>query len=131
MNSLLWGAVPFLVIGLWLYTAWISSTLPTLLRKRIALLIAHPDDEAMFFAPALLALARPEHGNHISILCLSSGAFDFRFDPVWTLIWEYAKCVSSPGNADGLGNTRKMELVKSGLHLGLRSEEDIVTIEDA
>jgi N-acetylglucosaminylphosphatidylinositol deacetylase len=27
----------------------------------------------MFFAPTLLALTRPENGNHIKILCLSSG----------------------------------------------------------
>lgn len=41
--------------------------------KRILLLIAHPDDEAMFFAPTLLALTRPDRGNHVKILCLSSG----------------------------------------------------------
>jgi hypothetical protein len=35
----------------------------------------------MFFAPTLLALARPEHGNHISILCLSSGVFDSILTP--------------------------------------------------
>ncbi len=36
----------------------------------------------------------------------------------------------SIGNADGLGETRKKELVKSGLMLGVRSEEDIVVIQD-
>ncbi|KAF2113027.1 phosphatidylinositol glycan class L [Lophiotrema nucula] len=106
MNWTIWASVPILLFGLWLYTAQLSNSFPTLQGKRIVLLIAHPDDEAMFFAPTLLALTRPELGNHIKILCLSSG------------------------DADGLGDTRKKELVKSGLHLGLRSEDDILIIED-
>jgi len=56
-----------------MYTSTLSASFPTLQNKRILLLIAHPDDEAMFFAPTLLALARPENANHIKILCLSSG----------------------------------------------------------
>lgn len=61
----------------------------------------------MFFAPTLLALTRPELGNHLKILCLSSG------------------------NEDGLGETRKKELVKSGMMLGLRNEDDVLVIEDS
>lgn len=61
----------------------------------------------MFFAPTLLALTRPELGNHLKILCLSSG------------------------NADGLGETRKKELIKSGMMLGLRNEDDVLVIEDS
>jgi N-acetylglucosaminylphosphatidylinositol deacetylase len=68
-----YGAVPFAIFGLWLYTAYMSSTFPVLQGKRIVLLIAHPDDEAMFFAPTLISLSRPGLGNHITILCLSSG----------------------------------------------------------
>jgi N-acetylglucosaminylphosphatidylinositol deacetylase len=34
------------------------------------------------------------------------------------------------GNADGLGEIRKKELVKSGLQLGLGSKDDIHVIED-
>lgn len=49
------------------------SSFPTLYNKRICLLIAHPDDEAMFFAPTVLALTKPELGNHVKILCLSTG----------------------------------------------------------
>ena len=60
----------------WLYTAQVIRTfLPSLRNKRICLLIAHPDDEAMFFSPTLLALTAPETGNHVKILCLSSGSF--------------------------------------------------------
>ncbi|KAF2806314.1 phosphatidylinositol glycan class L [Mytilinidion resinicola] len=106
MNWVTWASVPILIFGLWIYTAQLSQSFPTLKGKRICLLIAHPDDEAMFFAPTLLALAKPELGNHIKILCLSSG------------------------NADGLGSIRKKELIKSGLQLGLRGEDDILIIDD-
>jgi hypothetical protein len=34
------------------------------------------------------------------------------------------------GDADGLGEIRKKELVKSGLQLGIRSADDILLIED-
>ncbi|KAI9795705.1 MAG: N-acetylglucosaminyl-phosphatidylinositol de-N-acetylase [Piccolia ochrophora] len=95
--------VPPVIGACWLLTLQFQNTFPTLRNKRICLLIAHPDDEAMFFAPTLLALTRPELGNHVKILCLSS---------------------------DGLGETRKEELVKSALMLGLRSEDDVFIIED-
>lgn len=77
MNWLTWAAAPVFVFGLWLYTAQLTKSFPTLQGKRILLLIAHPDDEAMFFAPTLLALTRPELGNHVKILCLSSGTAPF------------------------------------------------------
>ncbi|PVI01433.1 phosphatidylinositol glycan class L [Periconia macrospinosa] len=107
MHWITWASVPILVFGLWLYTSQFCQSFPMLQGKRILLLIAHPDDEAMFFAPTLLALTRPELGNHVKILCLSSG------------------------DADGLGETRKKELVKSGIQLGIRSQEDIHVIEDS
>eukprot|EP01043_Picozoa_sp_COSAG02_P095334 COSAG02_NODE_31709_length_528_cov_10.728868_1_plen_48_part_10 len=46
---------------------------------------AHPDDESMFFGPALLCR---HGGQQVKLLCLSTG------------------------NADGLGETRKQELVR-------------------
>ncbi|KAI1134887.1 LmbE-like protein [Hypoxylon sp. FL0543] len=100
------GVLVVLLPLLYIYTASVAQMrLPTLRNKRICLLIAHPDDEAMFFAPTVLTLTRPENGNHVKILCLSSG------------------------NADGLGETRKKELVKSGLLLGLRREDDVLVID--
>jgi len=99
-------AIPLVAITAWLYTVNIArSRFPKLRNKRICLLIAHPDDEAMFFAPTLLALTSPDLGNHVKILCLSSG------------------------DADGLGETRKKELVKSGMALGLRKEDDVFVVE--
>ncbi|KAJ6784047.1 hypothetical protein PWT90_00334 [Aphanocladium album] len=103
---LLVAAFAVLVPVLYMYTVGVVQTrFPTLLNKRICLLIAHPDDEAMFFAPTVLALTRPATGNHVKILCLSSG------------------------NAAGLGETRKKELVKSGMTLGLRDEEDVFVVD--
>ncbi|KAK8220072.1 N-acetylglucosaminyl-phosphatidylinositol de-N-acetylase [Zalaria obscura] len=106
MHWATWATLPIFIIVLWLYTAQLAASLPQLRGKRICLLIAHPDDEAMFFAPTVLSLTRPDLGNHVKILCLSSG------------------------NADGLGETRKKELVKSGLLLGLRSEDDVLVLDD-
>jgi len=103
-------AVPVFVTILWTLsstsTSAFTKSFPKLRDKRICLLIAHPDDEAMFFAPTLLALTRPELGNHVKILCLSSG------------------------DADGLGHVRKNELQKSAVRLGLREESDVFVVDD-
>jgi len=63
------------VVGTYSYAAHslLPARAPALRNKRICLLIAHPDDEAMFFAPTLLALTQPGAGNHVKILCLSIG----------------------------------------------------------
>ncbi|KAF2156626.1 phosphatidylinositol glycan class L [Myriangium duriaei CBS 260.36] len=106
MSLLTYSLVPFLLIILWLLSAHLSTSFPTLHGKRIVLLIAHPDDEAMFFSPTVQALTRPDLGNHLKILCLSTG------------------------NADGLGSIRRAELVKSGLLLGLRTEQDVLVLDD-
>lgn len=41
--------------------------------SRALVVIAHPDDEAMFFAPTMLGLARLE--QQVSLLCFSSGNY--------------------------------------------------------
>jgi hypothetical protein len=70
------GVLAVVLPSLYIYTTSVVSTrFPALNNKRICLLIAHPDDEAMFFSPAVMALTRPETGNHVKILCLSSGMF--------------------------------------------------------
>lgn len=40
-------------------------------RGPVGVVIAHPDDESMFFAPTLTALKR--RGQRAAVLCLSSG----------------------------------------------------------
>nr|AGE95113.1 hypothetical protein ECU08_0300 [Encephalitozoon cuniculi] len=62
-----------------------------LLPGRYLLLIAHPDDESMFFAPSLLSL-----GGDIDILCLSNG------------------------NKEGKGKEREKELRKVGCYTGAK-----------
>ncbi|PKS13333.1 hypothetical protein jhhlp_000104 [Lomentospora prolificans] len=100
------GAALIVIPCIYTYTASvIQMRVPRLQNKRICLLIAHPDDEAMFFAPTVLALTKPETGNHVKVLCLSSG------------------------DAAGLGETRKKELVKSALALGVRHEDDVWVVD--
>jgi N-acetylglucosaminylphosphatidylinositol deacetylase len=79
----------------------------------------------MFFAPTLLALTRPENGNHVKILCLSSG--EPAPSPCCAAKTNMRRAT---GDADGLGEVRKKELVKSGLQLGVGSRDDILIIED-
>jgi len=62
--------------------------------KRVLYVIAHPDDEAMFFVPSILANRKV--GHDLFLLCLSSGNFQ------------------------GLGETRKKELEKSCSLLGVK-----------
>lgn len=73
MDSWAIASIPVLFFTLWVYTAFMSNTFPSLVQKRILLLIAHPDDEAMFFAPTVQALSAPSLGNQLKILCLSTG----------------------------------------------------------
>ncbi|KAI4286475.1 MAG: hypothetical protein L6R35_004270 [Caloplaca aegaea] len=99
-------AIPILVSTLWLFTAYLSrSSPPNFTNKRICLLVAHPDDEAMFFSPTLIALTSLDTGNHVKILCLSNG------------------------NADGLGKAREKELMASAEILGLRSSGDVLVLD--
>jgi N-acetylglucosaminylphosphatidylinositol deacetylase len=37
---------------------------------------------------------------------------------------------ATPGDADGLGETRKKELVKSAMLLGLRDEDDVFVVDN-
>lgn len=107
MASWLLVQIPIFLLLAWIFTTYTVRTFPTLTNKRILLLIAHPDDEAMFFAPTLTWLTRPELGNTVMLLCLSSG------------------------DADGLGHVRKAELVDSALMLGVREREHVVVLDDA
>ncbi|KAG2059680.1 LmbE-like protein [Suillus hirtellus] len=65
---------------------------------RVLLLTAHPDDECFFFAPTILALRRSSLSPEIFSLCLSNG------------------------NADGIGEQRKGELVRSLDILGVEKD---------
>ncbi|XP_010940401.4 LOW QUALITY PROTEIN: uncharacterized protein [Elaeis guineensis] len=56
-------------------------------KRNVLLVVAHPDDESMFFAPTILFLTSEGHNPHI--LCMSTG------------------------NAEGVGNVRKEELYRA------------------
>lgn len=95
LNILRWVLVPvFLSILIAQYLP--STILPAALtHTSIALVIAHPDDEAMFFGPVLSQLAAPASANNVSIVCFSAGDYE------------------------GLGATRSRELVASARVFGV------------
>ncbi|KAF9932050.1 hypothetical protein BGZ75_005139 [Mortierella antarctica] len=100
---LLYAFYALLISTLGAYAFFNGRFLKTPMTKTsIVLVIAHPDDEVMFFGPTLAELTRPEHGNTVRVLCMSSG------------------------NHDGLGEVRKRELVASCKSFGIR--ESHVTI---
>lgn len=73
MNAMLLILLPLILsIVLHNYFAMPSGDDP-IRDSNILLLIAHPDDEAMFFSPTLMALTRPRCANKVQILCLSEG----------------------------------------------------------
>lgn len=73
---------------------------------KMFLVIAHPDDEAMFFVPIVAAIFRNTTcRRNIHVVCLSSGDFE------------------------GLGQQRKEELFLSCRHLGIATE-NVCVIDD-
>lgn len=72
-----------------------SSSVRPPSHSRTLFVIAHPDDEAMFFTPTILNMAS---SAELYLVCLSSG------------------------NNDGLGNIREKELYKSCNVLGIPKE---------
>ncbi|WAQ83896.1 hypothetical protein PtA15_4A345 [Puccinia triticina] len=110
--------VVFLI--LWPILCWTGITLlfadhpglfPGSLRsaKSTLFVVAHPDDECLFFAPAILAVVQRAH-SHGALLVLSSG------------------------NHYGEGSTRKKELMGSCKQLGIREDRcdvlDVSQIQD-
>jgi LmbE family N-acetylglucosaminyl deacetylase len=79
--------------------------------KNILLVIAHPDDEVMFFGPTLIGITNSSNENNVRVLCLSNGTF---FLNELTL-----------GDADGLGHIRERELQDSLRHFGIDQVETL------
>lgn len=67
--------------------------------KNILYVIAHPDDESMFFQPSIVSLAQ---GNKLYLICLSNG------------------------NAAGLGRAREKELELACKRLGFAEAPTII-----
>ena len=85
---------------------------------RALLVIAHPDDECMFFTPTIDQLKRS--GCKVFVLCLSNGATS----PVWSRLQLYhenqkvlcaheAVSVALTGDQAGLGHVRAQELLSA------------------
>ena len=77
----------------------------TINNSEIYFIIAHPDDEVMFFLPSLLELSRPAHHNNVHLLCLSTGN------------------AAHPS----MGPIRSNELRRSALILGLPASNVVIT----
>lgn len=88
----------------------VSSPIPAS-HSRVLFVIAHPDDEAMFFSPTILILNKSNNHKHNSY-----GKIDNTQNPLLHLI-----CLSV-GNNDGLGTVREKELYKSCKVLGIPEE---------
>ncbi|CAI2379707.1 unnamed protein product [Moneuplotes crassus] len=69
--------------------------------KNFLIVIAHPDDEAMFMTPTISRLNQEYLNNEITLVCFSTG------------------------NADGLGKVRTKELQESCKFLGINQSEVI------
>ena len=74
MGLLLFTLLSILFLAIWISLAQlVPVSLTSFHHKRVGILIAHPDDEAMFFSPTVIALTNPVLKNHVKILCLCSG----------------------------------------------------------
>ena len=88
----------------------------TLDAHKVLLVIAHPDDECMFFAPTLSVLTR-QHVQ-VFVLCLSNG--EFASNPhlsaplslrIFHAVGSHTYHSHTAGNAEGLGAVREKELL--------------------
>ncbi|ODQ65816.1 LmbE-like protein [Nadsonia fulvescens var. elongata DSM 6958] len=98
--------VSLLIPILWSFSqSIINDPVPSGFRNQnITFLIAHPDDEAMFFGPILTKLSSKDLNNNITIVSISSGDFE------------------------GLGSIREQELVRSAEILGVAEAKNRVLV---
>jgi N-acetylglucosaminylphosphatidylinositol deacetylase len=80
--------------------------------KNILLVIAHPDDEVMFFGPTLIGITNSSE-NNVRVLCLSNGSTSI------------STGLLIVGNAEGLGHVREQELIKSVSYFGIKNVETL------
>jgi N-acetylglucosaminylphosphatidylinositol deacetylase len=56
------------------YPHWLLPGVLRIQNSTVWFVIAHPDDEVMFFAPSVVELAKPKNGNDVKLLCFLRGA---------------------------------------------------------
>ncbi|XP_013167538.1 PREDICTED: N-acetylglucosaminyl-phosphatidylinositol de-N-acetylase-like [Papilio xuthus] len=87
-----------------------ARKLPTRIRgalgaKRVLLVIAHPDDECMFFGPTIFRLC--EQGAEVYILCLSNGNYEGKGNIREEELWNACRVLGVPeGNIYLINDTR-------------------------
>jgi LmbE family N-acetylglucosaminyl deacetylase len=122
---LLLPILPYLLLHLLPSTpVALPSAFPS--RNAALILTAHPDDETMFFSPMIQTLV----GERIDVYaaCMSTGQArlltrEIARTRVCTMLI-YLVCLSDPkGNAVGLGDTRRKELVTAYEILGIYSTD--------
>ncbi|KAL3818471.1 hypothetical protein ACJIZ3_004376 [Penstemon smallii] len=130
------------VIVLSLIVAWVASlckvlrgslsaSTPTFLnddggsrRRNVLLVIAHPDDESMFFAPTINYLISMGHNLHV--LCLSTGGADgmgsirkeelYLASAILKIPTQQVKVLDHPDLQDGFGRVWNWELLASTIN---------------
>uniref|UniRef100_A0A1I7X2R5 N-acetylglucosaminylphosphatidylinositol deacetylase n=1 Tax=Heterorhabditis bacteriophora TaxID=37862 RepID=A0A1I7X2R5_HETBA len=105
MLPMIYLLVLLLLVILLLFSLRSSRPLPFRPTSRVLLVIAHPDDETMFFAPVIRALRVA--GHRLFIICISNGNFH------------------------GQGYTRSGELRNAAVQLGLSAADVTVLNYDA
>ena len=73
--------------------------------SRVALVIAHPDDEVMFFAPSLIKIMKQIGRENFYLVCITNG------------------------NHYDIGDIREKELIRSGQTMGI-PRKNIVQVND-
>lgn len=59
-----------------------SNSINIITNSNITYIIAHPDDEVMFFAPSIIELKKPKYNNHINLICFSKGNYIKSMDEI-------------------------------------------------
>lgn len=55
------------------YNSFTSPSPLPIQDSTVYFIISHPDDEVMFFAPAMVEIAKPKHNNRVRLVCFSRG----------------------------------------------------------
>ena len=127
-----------LILGIWLIVSFLTHRFLARSKKNMMIkdinkkssnvmfVIAHPDDECMFFGPAITSMTQPvtsdnsvgrRKAKHVYLLCLSDGNhFKTQYQ---TISYSYSYIYIDSGDAHGLGKIRREELMKSCKILGL------------
>lgn len=84
----------YLLATYWQVLPWQSGTLLSTAR-RVMFVIAHPDDECMFFGPLIMKLAQ-KNDCEVYLLCLSKGNYDKEGGRRKKELWESCRILGIP-----------------------------------